>query len=168
MTEAKARWAMARRVVLLAIVLLVVGVRPIQAQSTPLVNVQTAGIELCPQFICGKAIFVGVLFGRVGPNPFALGAFVVGVEHDDLPPPNQFALITGGAFEFKVGLRRLGGLVKCGTLYNTGQNTFEVRAILEIQNGGSGHLLYGGLLDHNVFPPTVIGPVVTYVDACLL
>ena len=159
---------MVRRAIFVAIFLLLVGVGPIQAQSTPVFKVQTAGIELCPQFICGQAIFAGVLIGRVGINPLAIGTFVVGVTHESpLPEPDQSVLITGGAFEFRVGLRRFAGSVKCGTLHNTGENTFDVLAILELTSpGSSGHLLYAGLLDHNVFPPTVTGPVVTFFDAC--
>jgi hypothetical protein len=34
-----------------------------------------------------------------------------------------------------------------------------VTANLRLENGDE--LLYGGLLDHNVFPPTVIGPMVS-------
>jgi hypothetical protein len=153
---------MVRRVVCLAILLLLVGVRPIYAQSTPYIDVKTAGIELCPQIICGQAIFTGILIGRVGFNPLAIGTFVVGVKHELLPDPGKTANITGGGFEFRVGLRRIAGrVVPGGTLFNTGLNTFEVKTALEILSGGSGFLGYGGLLDHNVFPPTVVGPVVT-------
>jgi hypothetical protein len=110
--------------------------------------------------MCGAAIFAGVLVGRVGGNP-AVGTFAVAVTHEPLPSPGHVAAITGGSFEFRVGLRRIRGVVDGGTLYNTGQNTFVVHAPLKITSGGSGDLVYDGLLDHNVFPPTVVGTVVT-------
>ena len=151
---------MKRALALLTVLTLVVPVTRLEAASTPAINVNTAGIELCPQSICGAAIFTGFLFGQVGGNPAALGTFAVAVTHDDLPPPLQPARINGGVFEFRVGLRRIRGVVlPGGTLFNNGDNTFDVDAVLAITSGGSGTLVYHGLLDHNVFPPTVVGPV---------
>jgi hypothetical protein len=144
-----------------AILLLAGGIRPLLADSTPYMNVATYGVELCSQDICGAAIFAGALSGQVGNNPRALGAFVVAVNHDPLPAPFQSAAITGGSFDFKVGRRHISGVVTGGTLFNNGNNTFTVHADLEITSGGNGTLAYDGLLNHNVFPPTVIGTVVT-------
>lgn len=150
-----------KRVIVSAATLLVLtcGTRSAQAASVPFINVETFGIELCPQSICGAAIFVGVLHGQVGPNPHAVGTFGVAITHEDLPDPGEVAEITGGVFEFRVGLRRIRGVVVGGGLYNNGDNTFKTRALLAILSGGSGYVIYQGLLDHNVFPPTVVGRV---------
>lgn len=150
---------MKRAAVCSTIVLIVLaGVRPAQA-SVPVINVNTFGIELCPQFLCGAAIFTGVLHGQVGANNNAFGTFAVAVTHEDLPDQFQTAAITGGAFELRVGLRRIRGVVNEGILYNTGENTFVVRAVLEIRSGGSGVVFYEGLLNHNTFPPTIVGRI---------
>jgi len=58
---------MKRSIAFAAIVLaLGVGSRPAEAASIPVINVNTFGIELCPQSICGAAIFTGLLEGQVG------------------------------------------------------------------------------------------------------
>jgi hypothetical protein len=149
--------AMRRAVALAVIVLLIGGAVPVRAASTPVINAVSSGVELCPQSICGAAIFVGVLRGQVGGNPDATGLFAVAVKHDPLPDPLQAAAITGGAFQFQIGFRQIKGVVAGGTLFNNGDNTFTVHAVLVITSGGSGQVIYNGLLNHNVFPPTVIG-----------
>jgi hypothetical protein len=150
---------MRRSVASLVILALMLSAVPARAASTPVVNVMTYGVELCPQSICGAAIFTGVLYGRVGSKPLALGTFIVAVTHDELPQPFESAAVTGGGFELAVGLQRIKGVVSGGTLFNNGDNTFTVDATLTIVAGGSGTLHYRGLLNHNVFPPTVIGPL---------
>lgn len=150
---------MRRSVAILVIFTLMLSVAPARAASTPVINVMTYGVELCPQSVCGAAIFTGVLYGRVGSRSAAVGTFVVAVTHEELPPAFQTAAITGGSFELAIGLRRIGGVVSGGTLLNNGDNTFTVDATLTIVSGGSGTLHYQGLLNHNVFPPTVIGPL---------
>jgi hypothetical protein len=152
---------MKRAVAVLSALMIVLSTpRPAYA-STPYIQLRTSGIELCPQFICPSgAIFTGIVFGRVGFNPWAFGTFTVQVRHAELPlPGDPDASILGGAFEIKVGLRRITGLVTGGTLHNNSNNTFTVHAELLIQDGGSGELVYDGLLDHNVFPPTVVGNI---------
>jgi hypothetical protein len=152
---------MKRTLACLTVLLVVAGAaQPVRAESNPTFNVTTYGLELCSQDMCGAAIFAGVVVGRVNGNP-AAGTFAVAVTHDPLPEPYHVAAITGGQFEFRIGLRRISGIVEGGTLYNTGQNTFVVHSLLKITRGGSGSLVYDGLLDHNVFPPTVVGTVVT-------
>jgi hypothetical protein len=141
------------------LVVLTCGARPVQAASIPFIDVDTFGIELCPQSICGAAIFVGLLQGEVGLNPNALGTYSVAITHEPLPDPGFTADLTGGVFEFRVGLRRIRGVVAGGLLFNNGNNTFTVRALLKILSGGIGTVTFTGLLDHNVFPPTVAGRV---------
>lgn len=150
---------MKRMVVALAALLFVTaGAAPAHA-STPAINVNTFGIELCPQSVCGAAIFAGILQGQVGADPNAFGTFTVAITHDPLPEPGQLAALTGGVFEFRVGTRRIRGVVVGGTLLNNGDNTYTVQAVLLITRGGSGLLQYQGLLNHNDFPPTVTGTV---------
>jgi hypothetical protein len=155
---------MKRMVAAVAVLLLVIaGAAPIQA-STPAINVAASGVELCPQSICGAAIFAGLVHGQVGANPNAFGTFAVAITHDPLPEPGDTAALTGGVFEFRVGLRRIRGVVLAGTLLNNGtipggENTFTVHAVLAITSGGHGLLVFDGLLNHNVFPPTIVGTV---------
>jgi hypothetical protein len=151
-----------KRVLVSATLVLVLafGARPAQAASVPFINLQTYGLELCPQSWCGAALFVGILHGQVGSNPFALGKYAVAITHDPLPDPGAASAITCGVFEFHVGLRRIEGVVlPGGVLFNNGDNTFAVRAVLFITRGGWGTLVFNGLLNHNVFPPTVVGTV---------
>lgn len=143
---------------LTAFLILLAGSRPVRA-SNPDITAQIFGIELCPQVICGAAIFSGVVVGRVDNNPPALGTFAVAILHDQLPDPLEKANITGGVFEIRIGLRRFRGVVPSGTLLNNGGNTFTVDAVLTITKGGSGNLYFCGILNHNVFPPTIIGAI---------
>jgi hypothetical protein len=149
--------AMRRTAWIVAPVLVVaLSAAPVRAQSAPVINVQTFGLELCPQSICGAAIFSGLFFGRVGSNPRALGTFIVGVIHETpLPEPGNTIDLLGGQFELRVGLRRLRGEVSGGTLLANPDNTFFVDAELTLQSGDQ--LRFQGVLDHNVFPPTIIG-----------
>jgi hypothetical protein len=148
----------ARRL-LTPVLILMLSSAPLQAASPPVIQAATFGVELCPQSICGAAIFTGVLFGRVGNNPLALGTFIVGINHGPLPEvADEMALITGGAFELRVGLRKLRGTVTGGSITHNGDNTFTDEVNLELADGGE--LLYRGTLDHNVFPPTIAGPLV--------
>jgi hypothetical protein len=150
------------RAVLSAVIVLTLGagIRPAQAASIPVINVNTFGIELCPQSICGAAIFTGLLHGQVGGNDRALGTFTAALTHEPLPEAGETANLTGGVFEFRVGLRRIRGIVlPGGTLLNNGNNTFTVSATLYITNGGSGTLHFEGVLNHNTFPPTIVGTI---------
>ena len=59
-------------------------------------------------------------------------------------------------------LRSIRGIVlPDGVLRNNGNDTFSVRALLFITDGGLGLLKAEVLLDHRVFPPTVIATVVS-------
>jgi hypothetical protein len=46
-----------------------------------------------------------------------------------------------------------------GTLLNNGNNTFTVNATLYITTGGAGTLHFEGVLNHNTFPPTIVGTI---------
>jgi hypothetical protein len=93
----------------------------------------------------------------VGGNPNALGIVTAAMTHEDLPQPGQFAAITGGVWELRTFTRRIRGIVLGGTLFNNGDNTFEVRARLLLLSGGSGVIGFGGTLNHNTLIPTFGG-----------
>jgi hypothetical protein len=65
--------------------------------STPFLQGVVGGIELCPKFICGVAIFVGEFRGTLGSNPFARGIISTAMDHEELPPANGNAAIIGGS-----------------------------------------------------------------------
>jgi hypothetical protein len=142
------------------LVILTCGARPAQAASIPFINVNAFGLELCPQSICGAAIFVGLLQGQVGLNPNAVGTFAVAVTHTDLPTTeNPFTVLTGGSFDFRFFLRRIrGSVVPGGFLFEVVPNKFI--AVAELQPDDSDRLLDAMiLLDHTTFPPTVTASV---------
>jgi hypothetical protein len=130
---------------------------PVRADSTPRIQGVVSGVELCPQAWCGAAIFAGIFSGQVGFNRHALGTVAVAVHHEPLPAePGECAEITDGAWGMWVGLRRIVGS-PAGALCDNGDNTFSVSVHLTIDQGGSGDLQFDGILDHNVFPPTIQG-----------
>lgn len=136
------------------------GAGPLQAQSKPMVQGRVLGLELAPQFILGSALFAGIFQGQVGQNGHALGVFAVAVTHEDLPESGESADITGGAWEIRAGGKRLRGEVTGGLLINNGDDTFQVLAVLQLTQGGQGQIYFAGLLDHNVFPPTIKGNII--------
>jgi hypothetical protein len=146
-----------KRTLWLAVVVLACAVSSgrVQAASTPYIAGAVSGVELCPQSICGSAIFVGVFVGRVGPFPFTVGTVAVAVTHDPLPEPGGWARITGGQWELS-DIKTFRGTTG-GWLYNNGDNTYTVIVDMELTSGGVGSLCFRGTLDHNVFPPTIKG-----------
>jgi hypothetical protein len=112
---------------------------------------------LCPQSICGSAIFVGVFGGRIGANPHTFGTVAVSVTHDPLPAPYQVAAVTGGLWQLSTLAATYGGTIASGTLFNNGNNTYTVTVTMVLLRGGSGSMSFVGILDHRVFPPTIKG-----------
>ncbi len=144
----------------LALVFLLSGAVPARAATIPYFNVNSFGIELCPQYICGAAYFTGLFFGQVGNNPWGLGALTVAVTHEDLPTADHtIANILGGQFEIRVGLRKIRGIVTGGELEYQPDNTFLIRVVLQPLEGPP--LGFSGVLNHNTFPPTVTGHMQT-------
>jgi hypothetical protein len=136
------------------------GTIPVQASSLPVIRGEVSGLELCPQSICGAAIFTGLFVGQVGLNPFSIGVISVGATHEDLPDPGYTAEITGGVWSLRLlNGRRFTGLVTAGSLFNNGNDTFAVDVQMQIFSGGSGQLRFDGTLSHQVFPPTLIGGI---------
>jgi hypothetical protein len=153
---------MTRRFSWMVIVLvLVAGALPVRASSTPVIAGNISGIELCPQSVCGAAIFVGTFAGQVGSNPRAFGTVAVAMTHDQLPGPGQTAAITGGTWTIRLlSGRTFSGLaIGGGTLLGNPDNTFAVSVDLLLTGGGVGTLTFDGLLSHRVFPPTIVGHI---------
>ena len=145
---------MRRALVPLICTLLVLAAAPARAAALPSIDAAAFGIELCPQSVCGAAIFAGVLSGRVGTTP-AGGTFAVAVTHEALPDPFQQSKVTGGVFSLRLNGRDIHGAVTGGTLENLGNNTFQVTMTLAATDGRI--LTFEGILNHNVFPPTIVG-----------
>lgn len=118
------------------------------------------GIELCPESICGSAIFTGILSGTVAGVNTRLGSFAVAVQHDELQSnAGAITLINGGSFQLRAGLRTVRGLVIGGQLVANGDGTFDVMMQLVSSTGQS--FLFVGTLSHNTFPPTIVGRIVS-------
>jgi len=146
---------MKRALATLAVLVLVTGAGAVRADSFPLAG-SVHGIELCAEFMCGKAIFAGVFQGRLGFNPHAIGTIVVAVKHEDLPPPGGNAAITSGNWQILAGLQSVGGTVT-GNLHARNELQFDVTATLSINNVPIATFV--GLLDHNFFPPHIDGVI---------
>ena len=130
----------------------------LSADSRPALSGGVEGIELCPQSICGFALFVGGFEGELNSRP-ASGAFVGAITHDPLPELQATAAITGGEWTITANQRVLQGEVTGGTILNINGTQFCVAMELEITKGGHGTLYSTVLLDHGPFPPVVIGGV---------
>jgi hypothetical protein len=139
----------------LAIVLAFSAVR-LSADSKPVLAGLAAGIELCPQFICGFALFVGQFEGQINSRP-ASGGFAAAVEHGDLPAEGDTTLITGGDWTITANHRVFSGDITGGTILNLNGTRFCVTMEMEITSGGKGELYFTGILDHGPFPPTIAG-----------
>jgi hypothetical protein len=121
-------------------------------------NALAFGIELCPQFICGSAIFTGVLSGEIAGIETSQGSFTVSVNHDDLPTTlGETVAITGGSFQLRAGTRTFRGTIIGGTLTLAAPGEFAVRMLLVSPTAGS--LEFDGTLSHNTFPPTISGQI---------
>jgi hypothetical protein len=126
--------------------------------SEPAITGNIEGVELCPEFVCEAAVFVGKFKGQVD-NKRAKGGFFVAVNHDPLPGPLQFANITGGEWFLRANRHFFSGDVLNGTIFNNGDNTFTVEAQLQLTSGGSGEIIATVQLDHNVIPFEVDGDI---------
>jgi hypothetical protein len=92
--------------IVLAVILLLVAEQAVA--SEPAITGHIEGVELCPQFVCGAAVFVGQFKGNVDKRR-AKGGFFVSVNHDPLPAAaEQSAKITGGEWFLRANLHFLG------------------------------------------------------------
>jgi hypothetical protein len=147
---------MARRFSWIALaVVLVAGSVSVRADAVPFVQGSVATIELCPQSICGVAIFTGVFAGQIESRR-AVGSVSVVVKHEDLPEPGFTSNILSGAWQIQTFNRTIHGGVQSGTLLNNGNNTFTVHVTMTVA-GSPNTVSFTGLLNHNTFPPTLTG-----------
>lgn len=147
---------MKRSIGLLAMLTLFLSVaRPVAASDPPVVG-QLSGVELCPQTVCGAAVFAGTFQGTIGGVPIA-GFFWVAAQHESLPDPGSTSAITGGRWNISTPKHFLRGKILGGTIFNNGDNTFTIDVTLDVRRGGSDTINFLGILDHNVFPPTIEG-----------
>jgi len=133
---------------------------PLPAIAGPAITGGVSGLELCPQSICDEAVFAGAFVGKVNTKP-TTGAFWTGITHDDLPTvAGQSTAITGGTWMIRTKTKVFTGVVQPGgTLTYNGDNTFTVSLTMVITSGGSGSMQFTGILDHNPFPPTIVGTI---------
>jgi hypothetical protein len=137
------------------VALFLIAVHPVRA-SSPTIAGEISGVELCPEIACGAAIFNGTFQGTVGNKPTP-GFFWVAAQHEALPAAGNSSPIFGGKWSLSTFWGKFGGTVLGGSIFNNGNNTFNVSVTLELKSGGTGQLLGAVVLDHNDFPPTVEG-----------
>ena len=124
--------------------------------SNPVIVGEISGVEICAQFACNAAVFTGTCDCTVD-NRNTPGFFWVSVQHDPLPNAGSSSAIRDGKWNLTTLRGSFSGKVVNGEIFNKGDNTFEITAILRIQKGGNGIVKVSGLLDHNDFPPTFEG-----------
>jgi hypothetical protein len=137
------------------VALFLIAVQPVSA-SSPTIAGEISGVELCPETACGAAIFTGTFQGTVGNKPTP-GFFWVAVQHQTLPTAGNSSPIFGGKWSLSTFWGKFGGTVLGESIFNNGNNTFNVSVTLELKNDGTVKLLGEAVLNHNDFPPTVEG-----------
>ena len=130
----------------------------VAADSQPRLTGYVSGLELCPQSLCGAAVFAGRFVGLVD-GRLTLGAFWGAINHEPLPAAYETAAIAGGHWLIWTRRGTYEGVVPLGTITNNGDNTFTVALTMLFTDGGAGTVTFLGRLDHNVFPPTVLGAI---------
>jgi hypothetical protein len=135
--------------------------------ASPRVHGKIVGIEICPQSVCGAAVFLFEFRGELNDRP-ARGFGWIAIVHEDLPAPNAESDILYGTGVLTIGLHRLeigaigGHLYGADLIGEHGSDVFGVDAALVICNrrGQCGsHVFEHGLLDHETLIPTIEGDV---------
>jgi hypothetical protein len=149
---------MKRPLAALPLVFLLILVAPLHA-AIGTTDADAFGIELCPQSICGSAIFAGILNGEVAGIQASPGSFAVSVTHEDLPTSEgDTAAITGGSFQLRASTRTFKCVITGGTLVGTNDpDVFGVTILLASPRTGA--LEFDGVLSHKTFPPTISGHI---------
>ncbi len=139
--------------------------QPLQA-SEPAIDGQVSGIELCPQFICGNALFTGIYRGEVDGAP-ALGTWFAAINHEPLPELGEDAVaINGGEWSLRTWVFRgiffptrmhFRGDFGAGTLQAEPGNFYRALVPMSVTSGGSGPINLDLLLDENSIPQPVNG-----------
>jgi hypothetical protein len=149
-----------RRMSLFAALLCLAASLPAHAVSHPSITGTISGVELCTQDLCGQAVFAGDFVGYVNKQG-ASGVFLVQVTHGPLPDTaGGTTPITGGSWWIRTDKEKIySGSVTGGTLTYNGDGTFNVVLAMQLNNPGTGTMTFNGLLNHNVFPPTIGGTI---------
>ncbi|MGD9856293.1 MAG: hypothetical protein AB7U20_15215 [Planctomycetaceae bacterium] len=135
------------------------------AAAPPALNVQVGGLELLPQSLFGAALFLFEVRGEVD-GAQRRGWGWVAVNHEPLPEAEMdSSFIVGGEGAIYIGLRAYdieinGGLLTLTDLKDPAifDDAFEVLMDATIsRRGQSAAHLFAGELDHEPFPPTIIG-----------
>ncbi len=138
--------------------------QPLQA-SEPAIEGRVSGIELCPQFICGNALFTGVYRDEVDGVP-ALGTWFAAINHEDLPELGEDPVaINGGSWNLRTWVFRgffpsrksFRGDFEAGTLTAQPGNFYQALVPMTVTSGGSGPINLDLLLDENSIPQPVNG-----------
>ena len=145
-----------------SILLVFASLNPTQA-SEPAIEGQVSGIELCPQFICGSAIFTGLYSGEVDGAP-AIGTWLAAVNHEPLPEEGSVP-INGGQWKLQTWVFRglfpsrknFQGDFGKGTLTALPGNFYRAEAPMTVTSGGTGTMQLNLLLDENSIPQPVKG-----------
>lgn len=142
---------MKKVVVTLGMVLALAGLaRPVQAQTGA---AGVLGIELCPQSICGAAVFYGAIHVNVGENGRA-GTILGVIQHEDLPEPGQVGALTAGVLRLQFDDEIFDLVLLGGVLVNNDDGTYGVAAFFF---DGLALIYFEGTLNHNFFPPLIYG-----------
>jgi hypothetical protein len=130
--------------------------------SSPVIQGGVQGVELCPKFICGLAIFTGIFQGQVGANPNASAIITAAIDHTQLPTvEGGIADITGGVWELRTFTRRIRGDVVTGGIRYKGGNLFDILIVLKLTSPGTtGYAVFLGELNHNTPIPTFGGSLI--------
>ena len=146
---------------LLLVAFLAMFLMPVQPAlaSSPVIVGEISGVEVCPEFGCGAAIFTGTCNCKVN-NRDTVGFFWIAVQHDPLPAPLHSSPIIGGKWTLTTLRGNFSGSVLEGIIVNNGDDTFNVSARLRLKKGGTGDVMVSGVLDHTDFPPTFDGHLV--------
>jgi hypothetical protein len=131
--------------------------------ADPSIEGYVAGIELCPKFICGNALFTGFYRGEVG-GQRAFGTWFAAVDHEPLPTSGSVP-INGGKWTlqtwvfsgFSIARLSFSGDFGEGTLTAEGGNFYRALVPMAVTSGGTGGIHLNLLLNENSFPPPVSG-----------
>jgi len=141
------------------IAILAAGAVTVRADSSPAIQGGVFGVELCPQSVCGAAIFVASFNGLVNARP-AVGTVSVAVKHDTLPALGQSSDVTGGFWSLQLlSGRKFSGKVTDGSIFQYDTDLFQVSVNMQITSGGTGTLGAVVILSHRMFPPTITGAI---------
>ena len=117
------------------------------------------GIELCPQSVCGAAVFVFEFQETSGRE--RRGSGWIALKHDPLPGVGDIAYITDGVGALWIGWQRFSVVGVTGCLYGDTSELFEVYLQFDLCNWRAQctpHEFFGGL-SHETLIPMIGGDI---------